>query len=902
MADTRNVTVTFDDGTSHKYNGVPKDVSPDAIHTRAEKEFSGKKVKAIAGDSGPTSSETKAEPSLIDRATSVGKEALTSGIYGTFAPEMMMATGGALQTLGGGIPGPVGRGSALVGGALTAGGEAIKAYRPAATAAGFVGGAIGETAGQAVESKYGPGVTAETARLLGSTVGPVPFEMLGTSAGKLLGRTLSFVPGMRTARTLADFLQERGIAASEVENLSTQTKKALEEKITQLRGGGDKSRQAEKDIMGLFKESAQKITGTAEQQALGLEKQAKQQSELFVQQAQDKAQRIRQNALSQSPSVRQIAEVEAKGVLDKAQQEAQRIIADAKQKAVQLRGQSGKLLTKSEAESQKAKSAIKTVGEDKELTDIFEPVQAKSIERQQKFIDDRNALDKDLRKAQQDIVKANESKGVTLDAMPSYKSVDQLTKPFDVATSPTIVKNTDPGVLSFYKRIRDSVLNKTYELSPSQAQIAKNLGYKVQEMPGMEGAEPRYFRTFNSSFEALDDARRFVGEVFKNPTAGYEAVKGIKEQNMYELLSKLQQEYVGAAEQKALQSNWANASKNLEQFETKSGRALTEIEEGTSHTTKAPAELATRFFKDRTGVQQLIDLTGDERLVNKTAADYAVNSLKNLDAKAARGWLNNARNSDFLSHPSLSNVKSKLESYVSNLERAEKFGGARESLASKLKTEAGALPIKAAQTSERLLTEAPAKAQAAKEKQLSAGVKQLLGQRGLAQSTVQKAQAQAPKAGEPLLKEAQAVRSEADKKVNTLLANTTDESRLEQILLGTNAKEWELMAPIIRSTPGAKEKLAEGVGQIVARAAEISLKGARAKMDGLGERLVDFGVMDKAAVNNIKSKLDDILLTPVSAQEKTTMIQRLMRNALVGYFGAIPPRAAQAVADIQDKK
>jgi len=843
---------------------------------------------------------SKAEPSLIDRAASVGKEALTSGLYGGFAPEMMMATGGALQTLGAGLPGPVGRAVPLVGKALTTGGEAMKAYRPAAAAAGLVSGAIGETAGQVVESKYGPGVTAETARLLGATVGPVPFEMLGTSAGKLVGRTLGFLPGVRTARTLADFLQERGVAASEVENLSAQTKKALESKLSDLRGGGDKSRQAEKDIMGLFKQEAGKITGTAEQQAAALEKQAQQQSELFVKQAQDKAQRIRQNALSQSPSVRQIAEIEAKGVLDKAQKEAAQVLADAKQKAVQLRGQSGKLLSKTEAEKQKAKSAIKTVGEDKELTDIFEPVQAKSIERQQKFIDDRNALDKDLRKAQQDIVKANESKGVTLDAMPSYRAVDQLTKPFDVATSPTIVKTTDPGVLSFYKRIRDSVLNKTYELTPSQAQIAENLGYKVQEIPPVaEGAEPRFFRTFNSSFEALDDARRFVGEVFKNPPEGYGAVKGIKEQNMYELLSKLQQEYVGAAQQKALQSNWANATKNLEQFETKAGRALTEIEEGTSHTSKAPAELATRFFKDRTGVQQLIDLTGDERLVNKTAADYAVNSLKNLDAKAARGWLNNARNSDFLSHPSLSNVKSKLESYVSNLERAEKFGGARESLASKLKTEAGALPIKAAQTSEKLLTEAPAKAQVAKEKQLSAGVKQLLGQRGLAQSTVQKAQQQAPKAGEPLLKEAQAVRSEAEKKVNTLLSNTTDESRLEQILLGTNAKEWEAMSPIIRSTPGAKEKLAEGVGQIIARAAEVSLKGARAKMDGLGERLIDFGVMDKAAVEGIKSKLDDILLTPVSAQQKTTMIQRLMRNALVGYFGAIPPRAVQAVANIQ---
>jgi hypothetical protein len=765
--------------------------------------------------------------------------------------------------------------------------------------AGGISGAIGETSGQAVEKKYGPGITAETARLLGATVGPVPFEMLGTKVGRAVGGFFTG-PTARTVKTLADFLQERGVAASEVENLSAQTKKALESKLADLRGGGDKSRQAEKDIMGLFKQEAGKITGTAEQQAAALEKQAQQQSELFVKQAQDKAQRIRQNALSQSPSVRQIAEIEAKGVLDKAQKEAAQILADAKQKAVQLRGQSGKLLSKTETEKQKAKSAIKTIGEDKELTDIFEPVQAKSIERQQKFIDDRNALDKNLRKAQQDIVKENESKGITLDAMPSYRAVDQLTKPFDVATSPTIVKTTDPGVLSFYKRIRDSVLNKTYELTPSQAAIAEKLGYKVQTIqPTTEGAEPRYFRTFNSSFEALDDARRFVGEVFKNPPEGYGAVKGIKEQNMYELLSKLQQEYVGAAQQKALQSNWANATKNLEQFETKAGRALTEIEEGTSHTSKAPAELATRFFKDRTGVQQLIDLTGDERLVNKTAADYAVNSLKNLDAKAARGWLNNARNSDFLSHPSLSDVKSKLESYVTNLERAERFGGARESLSKVLKTEAGGLPIKATKTAESLLTGAPTKAQETKQGIISEAAKKLLAKRKEATGVVEKAQEQAPKAGEPFLKQAQAVRSEAEKKVNTLLANTTDESRLEQILLGTNAKEWEAMSPIIRSTPGAKEKLAEGVGQIIARAAESSLKGARLKMDGLGERLIDFGVMDKAAVEGIKSKLDDILLTPVNAQQKTTMIQRLMRNALVGYFGAIPPRAVQAVANIQ---
>ena len=850
--------------------------------------------KAKGGDEEKPS---KAEPTLIDRATSVGKEALTGGIFGTVAPEMMMATGGALQSLGGGLPG-VGRAAPLVGEALTAGGEAMKAYRPASAAAGFIGGGTGEAAGQYVESKYGPGIGAETARLLGSTVGPIPFEFLGTQAGRLLGRTMSFVPGMRTARTLSDFLQERGVAPSEVENLSSQTKKLLEQKLTDLRGGGEKSRQAEKDIMGLFKESAKKITGTAEEQALALEKKAQQDTELFLQQAQDKAKRIRQNALSQTPSVRQIAEVEAQGVLKDAQTQAQKILADAKQQASTLRGKAGRVLSKTKTEAQKAKSEIKSIGEDKELTDIFEPVQQKTIEKQKAFIKERDALDKDLRKAQQDIVKTNESKGITLDAMPSYKAVDQLTKPFDVATSPTIVETTDPGVLSFYKRIRDSVLNKTYELTPSQAAIAENLGYKVQKIePTTEGAEPRFFRTFNSSFEALDDARRFVGEVFRNPPEGYGAVKGSVQQNMYALLSKLQQEYVGAAEQKALQNNWSTASKNLEQFDTKAGRALTEIEEGTSHTSKAPAELASRFFNNRTGVQQLIDLTGDERLVNKTAADYVVNSLKNQSASAARNWLNNAKNSDFLSHPSLADVKSKAEQYVKNLERSERFGGARASLADVLQTQAKNLPIKATEKAEQVLTKAPGKAQEVSQAKVGEAAKQLLKERKAAAGTVAQAQKEAPSVGKPLLEEAGAVRSEAQNKVNTLLANTTDESRLEQILLGTNAKEWEMMAPIIQSTPGAKEKLAEGVGQIIARAAESSLKGARAKMDSLGERLIDFNLMDKPGVDAIKTKLDDILLSPVSLQEKSTFVQRLLRNALVGYVSSIPPRAVQGVAN-----
>ena len=44
----RDITVTFSDGSSHVYRGAPDDVTPDAIQTRAQKDF-GKTVSALDG-------------------------------------------------------------------------------------------------------------------------------------------------------------------------------------------------------------------------------------------------------------------------------------------------------------------------------------------------------------------------------------------------------------------------------------------------------------------------------------------------------------------------------------------------------------------------------------------------------------------------------------------------------------------------------------------------------------------------------------------------------------------------------------------------------------------------------------------------------------------------------------
>ena len=48
----RNITVTFDDGSSHVYQNAPDDITPDAVEARAKKDF-GKNVTALDGGRPP---------------------------------------------------------------------------------------------------------------------------------------------------------------------------------------------------------------------------------------------------------------------------------------------------------------------------------------------------------------------------------------------------------------------------------------------------------------------------------------------------------------------------------------------------------------------------------------------------------------------------------------------------------------------------------------------------------------------------------------------------------------------------------------------------------------------------------------------------------------------------------
>lgn len=66
----RNITVTFDDGSTHVYQNAPDDLTPDMVSARAQKDF-GKAVTALDGGrkaEAPQPTQAPKENSLLDRA------------------------------------------------------------------------------------------------------------------------------------------------------------------------------------------------------------------------------------------------------------------------------------------------------------------------------------------------------------------------------------------------------------------------------------------------------------------------------------------------------------------------------------------------------------------------------------------------------------------------------------------------------------------------------------------------------------------------------------------------------------------------------------------------------------------------------------------------------------------
>jgi len=797
------------------------------------------------------------EPSLIERGMRVGRETLASGVAGALAPEVMQTTGKGVKTFGQAL-GPYGRIPTAVGSAIEAGGVAMKAARPASFAAGTIGGAGGETAGQVVEAKYGPGIGAETARLLGAVLTPVPFEYLGTQTGKLIGTLAGkFVPGMSTAKTVGQLLQEQNIKP---QSLTAEQRAFIERKIADIRGG-QRSIDAEKEIVDMLKAGAGKITQQAAMTAEQLEAAARSQSQSILSEAQQTAQRIRDSARALSPQQRQISEADAQSVLQKGQQEAARIEKQFRDQIAEMRSKAGKLTTRAAEGTQEARKSLAAVGTPQTPTQTGQSIREAVT-----------PIFENLKKVRSD--NAEKFKGEAFgDALNKERAGQRIenTKSFTDAKNSidNAIKNPETGLR-----------NVSISEVESQLQKVRRAIDPVKEVDGVSTAQP-------VSFEGLENLRRFLRDrAYGLPAEGFDAIGQKQAGQLADAVEKIQREFspkIG----KFLEQYKAD-SEPLNKFKTKLGEALVGKEEfDMTRFATDPAELANKVFKSETSVKDLMKLLGgDARSAEQLARGVVASKLQDASSKDIQKFVTS--NADWLNQ--FPQLRQQLELAATTMGRAEGFGGARTTLADTLRTGATKLADVIPSKTRPILTAAEKEAQQAAEQRIKGAAKGLKGEKKLAAGVVKEAETEAAGITKAAGAEAQKIRAEAQTRADTILKGTTDADRVRQIILGTDDAAWKETSNIVLSTPGGKEKFADAVNQILADKATSSLKGAIDDWKYIGQRLIDNGLMDSKKVAETAAKLQEIFVTPVDLRRKTTMAERLVRNALVGY---VVPSAAR---------
>lgn len=498
--------------------------------------------------------------------------------------------------------------------------------------------------------------------------------------------------------------------------------------------------------------------------------------------------------------------------------EAEMASREAEAKAEKMR-MAGKKTTEIGEEAKKqAEAARSQIGADREPSVIGGQLRDKITSLFGKMTEERSAAYAKQKAIRDAAVAKKEASGQLVKDMPEYKAlIDDLKSKLLIgpeAQKQTTAPVTEKGVLQGYQNIYDAVTAR-----------------RVQVGTNAEG-NPVY-KTFPTSFDALDDVRRRLGDVaFGKEVEGYSAIGANIAKNFYGKISNLQSKYAGEAHD-VLQSEYEAASRLLEKFKSKRGAKATAEDrfDPTRYKTDA-ASLPNDYFTNQQSVKDLIDLTGGDRpLVLQAGSDFAAKQLKDKNLKFVKDWSN--KNSDWLS--ALPEVKAKVDAYIKVLERAERVSGK---------------------------TGQAAKILEAKEPTVLRG-----GEKAVAAAE----------------KEAGEITSEAADRVKTILGDKNPAARIREVILGGKPSVWKEVGPILANDPQGKKLITESVLQIMADRAETGLvSSVRAFREDVAPSLKAAGLMSEQQLKSLETQLQTIANSAMGEPAKLTFIQRAIKDALVG--------------------
>lgn len=798
----RNVTLTFEDGGTHEYANVPDEVQPEEIEVRALQEFPGKKVTDISGrsldsvgvmDVSGAEAARQAPPPASSSSPFREKPKKT---FGQTAKDVLGET-----TIG------------AITGAMT---PEIMRY----------GGAALKSTGLPVAAPVGSMMEASAPILQGTRGSQAILGGIGGFASALSGNIAERQEYSPAAVEAIRF--GSAIVAPEFANLT-----------------GYAIKKGFQKILGLNTSSA--LTAIARDLNLDEAQLTPSQREFILR----KINEIRGKTAagkSQEQIFRELDD-EARMITEQASQKAAGVERagtaaglEERRRAIQLGGLGEETTQAGTQAVERAKDTITSIGDiTKQLSDVGNVL--RDIITRRFSQDALNRSDEYIKqKAIRDaVVKEKEDKGILVESLPEYKAmISGLKNKLLIgkegkaqATAPV----TDPGVLKAYEAIYIAATGRKVQIG-------------INEM-----GNPVY-KTYPTSFQALDDVRRRLGDVaFGKDVEGYSAIGSKMAEKYYADISEIQSKFAGESHD-VLQSNYEIASRLLDKYRAKRGAKATALDKYDAEKYKTDAKsLPSDFFNSQQSVADLIQLTGDRNIVVREASDYLAGQLRGLkDSNAVRQWINSPKNSDWLK--ALPEVKQKAESYIANLQRAEAFA------------------------------------------ERTSAVGKKIGQRG------KLASAEEGQIEKVTTKEAGNIAKEAEAKVSRLIGTKEAPLQIKNMLLSGDRATWDAIAPVLGRTDEGKALLADAISQVMADRATTGVRTAGMTFrDAVAPALKRTKLMPEAQINRLQLQLDEIARMALPQEQKLTFAQRVIRNAIMSYVApAVLYRGPSSAVDVLNRR
>jgi len=465
--------------------------------------------------------------------------------------------------------------------------------------------------------------------------------------------------------------------------------------------------------------------------------------------------------------------------------------------------------------SKEAQAARSQIGQEREASDIGNTLREKINSIFGDMAKQRSAAYKQQKAIRDQVVQQKESAGQLVKDVPEYQAlVDDLRSKLLIgkeaqkqATAPV----TEKGVLQAYQNIYDAVTNR-------------------RVIVGVDTNGNPSYKTFPTSFDALDDVRRRLGDAaYGKEVEGYSAIGAEIAKKYYGKISDIQSKFAGQAHDD-LQGGYEAASRLLDKYKSKAGkRATVEDRFDPSRYQTDAASLPNDYFKTQQSVKDLVELTGgDKDLVTKAASDFSARQLRDKNAKGVRTWLN--QNSDWLNSPELAGVKSKIESYANTLERAERVSGKTSAAAKILESREPTTVSKGA----KALSEAE--------------------------------------------KEAGAITKEGQRRADIILGSKFPNEEIEKLMLTGDVSRWNEVAPILAQSPEGRQNIEAAVRQVMSRVSPRSMGDTF--RDNVRQRLETTRLLSSDKLDQIQRELDSISNLTLSPEQKMSLLQRITRNLL----------------------